>query len=306
VQLEHLFGNMESAIREVGRTGLRVSFIGFGALEIGRDWGIGGDTRRPSETAAREVLNHVLDLGICLIDTASAYHKSEMRIGKYISHRRDEFVLASKCGEHNREPETYYDFSYKAVKASIDKSLDLLRTDVIDIMQIHFGPDPEKVLRDGETVAAMQDAQREGKIRFLGASPPAHLIEACIHLGVFQVLQVEYNVLNREAEQAIQTAHKAGLGIFIRSGFAGGYLTPRVETLLKSGTHPRLEQVRHLLKILGGKVEWLPALALQFLYRNPAVTSVLVGTKSIKHLDQNLRLLSVNLPKDVWEKMENV
>lgn len=292
--------------RKLGRTDLAVTFIGFGALEIGRDWGVGANTKRPSEEESGRVLKRVLDLGINLIDTASAYHKSEERIGKYISHRRDEFVLASKCGEHNREPETYYDFSYKAVKGSIDRSLQLLRRDVIDIMQIHFGPEPEKVLQEGETVAAMRDAQAEGKIRFLGASPPAHLIEACIHLGAFQVLQVGYNLLNREAESAIQKAHKAGMGVFIRSGFAGGYLTPRVGALLESANHPELEKVRTLLKILDGKMELLPALALQFLYRNPNVTSVLVGTKSTKHLDENLRLLSVNLSKEVWEKVEEM
>ena len=174
--------------RKLGRTDLTVTFIGFGALEIGRNWGVGANTKRPSEKQAGRVLNRVLDLGINLIDTASAYHKSEERIGKYISHRRDEFVLASKCGEHSCESETYYDFSYRAVKDSIDRSLQRLQTDRIDIMQIHFGPEPEKVLQEGETVAAMRDARAEGKIRLLGASPPAHVIEACIHLGAFQVL----------------------------------------------------------------------------------------------------------------------
>jgi len=94
------------------------------------------------------------------------------------------------------------------------------------------------------------------------------------------------------------------MGVFIRSGFAGGYLTPRVGALLERETSPELERIRELLKILDGKIEWLPVLALQFLHRNPNVTSVLVGTKSTKHLDQNLRLLSVNLPKDVWKKIK--
>lgn len=115
-----------------------------------------------------------------------------------------------------------------------------------------------------------------------------------------------YNLLKREAESAIQKAHKVGMGDFIRSGFAGGYLTPRVGALLESANHPALEKVRILLKILNGKVEWLPALALQFLHRNPNITFVLVGTKSTKHLDENLRLLLVNLPKEVWKKVEEV
>src|SRR5205807_9538973 len=126
--------------------------IGFGALEIGRDWGIGDEAarRRPEAEAAGEVLNGVLDLGVNLIDTARAYHRSEERIGEYLAARRGAYVLATKCGEHSEEPRTYYDFSYLAIAGSIDTSLRLLRTNRIDVLQIHFGPDPEKVLDEGE------------------------------------------------------------------------------------------------------------------------------------------------------------
>ncbi len=132
------------AKRPVSNTGLDVTLVGFGALEIGRDWGIGDSNQcqRPDEAVAGEVLHTVLDLGINLIDTASAYHRSEERIGRYLSDRRDEYVLATKCGEHNDEPRTFYDFSYAAVRDSIRRSLRLLQTEVIDILQIHFGPDP--------------------------------------------------------------------------------------------------------------------------------------------------------------------
>ena len=134
--------------RKLGRTDLEVTFIGFGALEIGRDWGLGlaGNQVRPDEESAIGMLDFVLDSGVNLVDTARAYHKSEQRIGRGISHRRNEFILTSKCGEHSAEPETYYNFSYKAIRASIEKSLQLLRTDVIDVMQIHFGPDRKSVV----------------------------------------------------------------------------------------------------------------------------------------------------------------
>ncbi len=284
--------------RQLGRTGLAVTFVGFGALEIGRNWGVGIDTKRPSEEEAGRVLNRVLDLGIDLIDTASAYHKSEERIGRFISHRRQEFVLTSKCGEHSREPDTYYDFSYRAIKESIDRSLRLLRTDVIDVMQIHFGPEPEKVLQEGETVAAMQDARKEGKIRFLGASPPNEILDACIDAGVFDVLQVGYNLLDRGAENAIARAAEAGIGILVRSGFAGGLLTPRVQELLENSEDRHLAEVKKFLTLLNNRVELLPALALQFLHRNPNISSVLVGTKSEEHLKANLRLLQMPLPEE--------
>ena len=88
--------------RYIPRMDTEVTFLGFGALEIGRNWGLGDDKERPEEEVAGQVLNTVLDLGINLIDTASAYHRSEERIGKYVSGRRNEYVLATKCGEHSQ------------------------------------------------------------------------------------------------------------------------------------------------------------------------------------------------------------
>ena len=123
------------------------------------------------EAQAGIVLHGVLDLGVNLLDSARAYHRSEERIGKYVAQRRQAYVLATKCGEHSDEPHTYYDFSYRAISASIDLSLRLLQTEVIDVLQIHFGPEPEQILDDGETLRAMKDAREAGKVRFLGASP---------------------------------------------------------------------------------------------------------------------------------------
>jgi len=284
--------------RKLGLTNLEVTFIGFGALEIGRDWGIGllGDQSRPDEESAGKMLNFVLDQGINLIDTARAYHLSEERIGKSIAHRRSEFVLASKCGEHSTEPDTYYDFSYKAVKDSIDKSLNLLRTDVIDVMQIHFGPDPEKVLAEGETVAAMRHAQIEGKIRFLGASPHHTIMAACIESGDFDVLQVDYSLLNRQSEELIAEAARQNIGILVRGGLARGYLTPKVQHHLYESDDAEAVKTSRLLGLLDGELELLPAAAIQFLRANKNVSSVLIGSKSPKNLSHILEAVHTPLP----------
>ena len=215
--------------RPLGRTGLESTFVGFGALEIGRDWGLGdtGERQRPDDAEAGRVLNSVLDLGVNLIDSAAAYHRSEERIGTHLSGRRSEYVLATKCGEHNREPDTCYDFSYGAIRRSIDESLRKLRTDVIDLMQIHFGPDPRKVLDDGETVAAMKDARAEGKIRFLGASTGGEIALRCIASGDFDVLQLEYSLTNRGDEGIVRLCGERGIGVLVRGGLAYGRLTAR-------------------------------------------------------------------------------
>ena len=289
--------------RILGRTGLQVGFIGFGALEIGRDWGLGPDKvkQRPSEQDTKNILNTALDLGINLIDTASAYHLSEERIGKFIANRRNEYFLASKCGEHNDEPGTYYDFSYKAVKESIDKSLNLLKTDVIDIMQIHFGPHPEMVLKDGETLAAMQDSQREGKIRFLGASPPFSVLNSCIETDVFDVLQINYSLLNRESEELIKKAADKNIGILIRGGLAAGYLTKKVKNVSPDYNPGKIDKVNNLLELLDNNYDLLPVAALQFLNNNKNISSVLVGTKNIRYLEKAINAFDVKLPVEISE-----
>ena len=279
--------------RRIPRMGMDVTFLGFGALEIGRNWGLGDadETRRPEAAQAGEVLNAVLDLGINLIDTASAYHRSEERIGRFISDRRSEYVLASKCGEHSDEPRTYYDFSYDGISASIDKSLRLLKTDVIDLMQIHFGPNPEETLDRGETVAAMKDAQRAGKIRFLGASIGGRLATRCIESGDFDVMQLGYSLIAQGDADNIALAKEKGMGVLIRSGLAAGVLTSRVIPHLSEETRFDKAKVQKLLGLVGGDGDALTALALNFLYQNDGISSVLVGSKQVAHVRANMELL---------------
>ena len=290
--------------RRIPRMNTEVTFIGFGALEIGRNWGLGGadETRRPSDEEAGEVLRSVLDLGINLVDTASAYHRSEQRIGAYISGRRGEYVLASKCGEHNDEPGTFYDFSYAGISGSIDRSLSLLKTDVIDLMQIHFGPDPEGTLDRGETVAAMKDAQSAGKIRFLGASIDGPLATRCINSGDFDVMQLGYSLIAQRNAENIRLAMDKGIGVLIRSGLAAGALTSRVIPHLAGDTRFDRQKVIKLLELVGNDGDALTSLALNFLFANDGISSVLVGSKNIQHIRMNLALLDQAVDDSVMEK----
>jgi aryl-alcohol dehydrogenase-like predicted oxidoreductase len=282
--------------RKIGSMNQEVTFIGFGALSIGRDWGL-ADKQRPDEKEAGIVMNSVLDLGINLVDTASAYHRSEERIGNSISSRRNEYVLASKCGEHNEEPGTFYDFSYNAIKESIDRSLTLLKTDVIDLMQIHFGPDPEKVIEDGETVRAMKDAQKEGKIRYLGASIDGELARQCILSGDFDVMQMEYHLLNQQNKDNIKLCKEKGLGVLIRTGLGRGLLTAKA---LQAEVKPA--KLQQLLELVNNDGDLLSTLALNFLYENKGISSVLIGTKNLEHFKKNIELLEKDFDKELLIK----
>lgn len=285
--------------RKLGQLDKNVSFIGFGALSVGRDWGYGEDNSRPDAETAGEVLNHVLDMGINVVDTASAYHRSEERIGNSIADRRAEYVLSSKCGEHNDEPDTYYDFSYQAVKKSIDVSLDKLNTDFIDIMFIHFGPEAEKVIEDGETLRAMKDAQQEGKIGALGASIDGELATKLIESGDFDVMQMEYNLLNRTNERNIKLAAEKGISVYIRGGLAKGKLTSKGFNLPEEKKTKKLEELQTLAN---QDAQTLQALALQFLYEETGISTVLLGTKNVDHIKESMELLNRELPAGLLDK----
>ena len=288
--------------RHIDRMNTDVTFLGFGALEIGRNWGMGTDKERPEEEVAGQVLNTVLDLGINLIDTASAYHRSEERIGKYVSSRRSEYVLATKCGEHSNEPDTYYDFTYEGVAASIDRSLKLLNTNVIDLLQIHFGPDPEGTLDRGETLHAMQDAQKAGKVRYLGASIDGKLAHRCIMSGDFDVMQMGYNLIHQGNAENIRLCKERGMGVLIRSGLGNGLLTPRVVANLGNLREADRAKVEKLLALVNGDTDLLTALGLHFLHSNDGISSVIVGTKKPENVRKNFALLNADLPEGLLEK----
>lgn len=291
--------------RKLGRTGFDCTLLGFGALEIGRDWGFGADEirRKPGDAEAALVLNRALDMGINLIDTARAYHRSEERIGASIAQRRGEYFLATKCGEHSDEPRTYYDFSYDAITRSIDLSRSLLQTDVIDLIQIHFGPDPAKVLDDGETVRAMRDAREAGKVRWLGASPGNELLDRCIESSDFDVLQVGFSLLHQDAAPLIQKAGDRGIGVLIRSGLAMGWLTGRALTVPRS-EWPKA--VSKLMELVNGDSVMLQRLALAYLKSQPGISSILVGTKDIAHLEQNAALLADEVDPAMLERSARI
>ena len=284
--------------RPLGRTGLSTTMIGFGALEIGRDWGI-GDARarqRPGEEEAGRTLAEVLDRGVNIIDTASAYHRSEERIGMYAAARRGEYILATKCGEHNSEPSTFYDFSSGAITTSIANSLRLLRTDVIDVLQIHFGPDPAMVLDSGACVRSMKEAREKGQVRFLGASIDGPLLDRCIDSGDFEVVQVGYSLLRQDEGERIRKAHDKGMGVLVRSGFGGGWLTAHATRVRPEERPPA---VNALLDLCGGDGEVLSRLAVRFLAAHEGISSILVGSKSSAHVSSAVDALEGPADEDL-------
>ena len=280
--------------RTLGRTGLNVSEIGFGALEIGRDWGIpvDGNRSRPDEIEAARVLNAVLDTGINFIDTAPAYELSEERIGKAISHRRREFVLATKVGERRNDGEdSLYDYSGAATMRFIEQSLRRMKTDVIDLVQIHSAP--VDVIRKGETLEAMTQAQQQGKVRFVGMTGDVASAVEAVKNGGYDTVQVSYNIAYREAEEKLlNLTREHNIGVIIKDGVGAGRLTDKAAHLPDDRREDRERAARLQSECVKRYAKpytegTLAELALRFVLSHDAVSSIIAGSRRIEHVLAN-------------------
>jgi len=243
--------------RPLGKTGLSVSPIAFGAFKIGRNEKIkyAQSYPLPSEDETAKLLNGVLDLGINLIDTAPAYGISEQRIGHHISGRRREFVLSTKVGENFENGKSIYNFSASAVASSLERSLKRLKTESVDLLFIHS--DGSEVT--AETVAAMQVAKMRGKTRFIGLSGKT-IDSARDALAWADALMIEYHPLDTSHEPIIDEAAKRGVAILVKKPLASGHIPP--------------------------------SQAIPFILKNSHVATLVIGGLNLDHFKQNLQIAS--------------
>lgn len=212
--------------RLLGRTGLEVSILGYGTAELrGPNWRWSGRPVAPER--AGQVLNAVLDAGINLIDTAIDYGASEELIGRYLSGRRSEYFLASKCGclidpaEFTPANRNRHVFTRHNITAGVEQSLRRMKTDYLDIVQFHGSPS-RRVVEEEHAIDTLLALQREGKVRWIGTSSILPDVLDLIDMGVFDVFQLPYSALERKHENVISLAARSGAGIIIRGGLAQG------------------------------------------------------------------------------------
>jgi len=273
----------EIAKRKLGRTGLEVTELGFGAMELR------GGPRGPeiTETEAEAVLNAVLDAGINFIDTSIDYGRSEELIGKYISHRRGEYYLASKCGCVPGGQQGEHVHTAENVRRGVENSLRLLKTDYLDLVQFHRSLTKEEFERDGALQEALK-LKEEGKVRFIGVSGTLPNLVEQIEMGVFDAFQIPYSALQREHEDVIQRAADAGAGTIIRGGVARGAPVDwsRVYYMVPSETMKDRWEEAKLDELLDGmsRMEFM----LRFTLSHPGLSTTIVGTKNPEHLRQNV------------------
>lgn len=272
--------------RVLGRTGLEVTPLGYGAMEVrgSRIWG----GRPVTEQQAETILNAVLDAGINFIDTANDYGRSEEFIGKYLSTRRDEFILATKCGctvvhKDENTDDTPHVWTRENLFRGLHESLERMKTDYVDVMQLH-NPSVEQV-EQGDLVAVLQEMKEQGKVRWIGCSSTLPHITTYIAQNVFDVYQIPYSGLERQHENIITQAADAGAGIIDRGGVARG--EPGAG-LGNTDRWQKFEQAK--LDELREDGESRTAFLLRFLLSHPGIHTTIVGTLIPAHLEENIAI----------------
>lgn len=287
----------QSDIRILGRTGLPVTALGFGAMELR------GEPRgRPvTREQADRILNAVLDAGINYIDTSIDYGVSEELIGECIAHRRQEYYLASKCGclvgappsaERSRQPHV---FTRENIVAGVNQSLRRMKTDYLDLVQLHASPSKQE-LEQNDVVETLRMLQREGKVRHIGMSGTLPHLRDHIAMGVFDVFQIPYSVLEPEHDDLITAANAAGAGVVIRGGIAKGEGAPGKA----AGDRWLLWQKAGLDELLDEGVT-PQEFILRCTLSHPGMHTTIVGTLNLEHLQQNVEAYRKGpLPPDVY------
>jgi aryl-alcohol dehydrogenase-like predicted oxidoreductase len=297
--------------RTLGRTQADVTILGYGAMELR------GEPRGPEiddDTAGR-LLNAVLDGGINLIDTSPDYGRSEELIGKHLGHRRDEFFLASKCGclieiPADAQPPYPHDYSPANVRADVEQSLRRLRTDRLDLVQVHMSPSVEQ-LRDNQTVETLQELQKEGKVRFIGMSGILPNLPGQIAMDVFDAFQIPYSAVQRDHEELITAAAGTGAGTLIRGGAARGAPSEdknwRTGPLSQpAGLGQRNWAASGIGDLLAGSGMTPMEFVLRFTLSHPYLSTTIVGTASPGHLQSNIATAEKGpLPADLYAEAKS-
>jgi aryl-alcohol dehydrogenase-like predicted oxidoreductase len=293
---------------KLGRTGLEVSRLGYGAMELR---GV-EHFPRLSPAEASTLLNSVLDSGINYIDTSPDYGHSEALLGTHLAHRRGEFFLASKCGCPDEAPDTPYEqrkphsYTRGNIRTVVEKSLTRLRTDHLDVVQFHLSP-ARPVLEREDSLAELQALRTEGKVRFIGISSTMPELAEHIAMNVFEVFQVPWSMLEREHEALIHEAAQRGAGIVIRGGVSRGVMVKDESiiddypALLRPSFRKRRRRWHEtsLTDLLHGMTPM--EFMLRFTLSNPDMSTTIVGTANPAHVAANAKAAARGpLPPDVY------
>ncbi len=318
-------------IRNMGRTGLKVSEVCMGTMTFGH---------QADEETAHAILDRALDAGVNFVDAADVYPvpvtletvgRTEEIVGRWLKGKRDQVVLATKCRGRMGPRPNDEGLSRKHILEAVDASLRRLQTDYIDLYQVH-SPDPSTPL--DETLRALDDVVRSGKVRYIGCSnfEGWRLCKALwtsdrLNIARFDCVQPRYNLVTRGIERdLLPLCQEEGVGVIAYNPLAGGMLTGKylrgqeppegTRFALGGGSGPlyrrrywreelfdRVERVEEIARRVGAT----PAqVALAWLLRQPALTSAIVGATRPEQLDDSLRAVDLELDAPTLDELSQV
>ena len=273
--------------RALGKTGLRVSTLGFGGSEVGY--------QAVAQKTVDKILNTALDAGINVIDTAECYANGETLIGKAIAHRRAEFVLMTKCGHaplgSASERAAGYataDWEPAMLARSIERSLKNLRTDHIDVMQFHSPP--LATLKNGRALQVLQKARERGQARFIGCSIDSDDAVYAVESGAFDTLQISVSIADQEAiDRVLPKAAARGMGVIVKRPIANAAWRHGKQPPGDWYTRPYWDRLQKLnYDFLRRGTGDAAAVALRFTLGTAGVTTAIVGTTRVERIAQNI------------------
>lgn len=301
--------------RPLGRTGVQVSPFALGAMMF-------SSFGNSDQNEVDAMVGRALDTGINYIDTADAYGESEEMLGRALKGRRDEVILATKFGRAIDDDVNHRGGSRRWVTAAVENSLRRLQTDHLDVFQLHR-PDPNTDIE--ETLSALTDLVRSGKVRLIGTSdmPASDIVEAqwvSQHRGLepFRVEQPHYSLLDRSIErEVLPVAQRYGMGTVIWSPLASGMLTGRVRrgqdsdlrrTQLFAALRDerRIDAVEEFIALADEANVSLTHLALAFVIAHPGVTAALIGPRTMEQLEDSLAALEVTLSDELLDRIDAI
>lgn len=277
--------------RQLGKTDMQVTALGFGGAEIGY--------QGAAEATVERLLNSALDAGLNVIDTAECYANSEEMIGNTVSHRRKDYYLFTKCGHASGLG--LPDWDLNMLEQSIDRSLKRLKTDYVDVLQLHTCS--EDLLRQGDVIAVAQKARDAGKARYIGYSGDSKAALYALECGAFDTLQTSVSIADQECQElTLPVAAAKQIGVIVKRPIANaswrfaerpdnGYIVPYWE---------RLQALAY--DFLKADLNAAIAIALRFTLSSPGVSTAIVGTTHPERWVQNAQLVAQGpLPPDQFE-----
>ncbi|WP_327293043.1 aldo/keto reductase [Streptomyces sp. NBC_01198] len=304
--------------RTLGRTGIKVSPFCLGAMMFGAQG-------NPDHDDCVRIVHKALDAGINFVDTADVYSQGESEeiVGKALKGRRDNVVLATKAHLPMGDDPNQRGNSRRWLVRALDDSLRRLRTDHVDLFQIHR-PAPDTDVE--ETLSALTDLVRAGKVRTIGSStfPASDIVEAqwvAERRGLhrFRTEQPPYSILDRGIEtEVLPVSERYGMGTLVWSPLAGGLLTGRYRKGRPADTHRagfgfahmsderRLDAVEQLIPLARDAGMPLTHMAMAFVIAHPGVTSAIIGPRTMAHFDDLLAGAEVTLTDDVLDAIDAI